>query len=169
MAVTRITNTVVLTTVCPPGKRKISLFDDALTGFVCEIGRTGRKTYALRYTDERGKQCQYKLGDASVLTADQARKAAHHLKARTLVGESPQADRKVKRQVPTLAELAPRYLDHCKASKRSHAIDERYLRLHLLPAFGRYHLDDSSRRRSSSGSTRRSRKDTRRRQPTDGK
>lgn len=142
MAVTRITNTAVLTAVCPPGKPKITLFDDMLKGFVCEIGKTGRKTYALRFNDEHGKQCQFKIGDASVLTADRARKAAERLKARTLVGENPQAVRKVKRQVPTLAELAPRYLEHVRGYKRAPDIDERYLRIHLLPRFGKLHLDE---------------------------
>ena len=141
MAVIRITNTAVLTAVCPPGKKKISLFDDALKGFVCEIHQTGRRTYAQRYIDERGTQCQYKIGDASVLTADQARKVAQRIKAQALIGESPQAKRKVMRQVPTLAEFAVRYLEYARVNKRSHDIDERYLRLHLLPRFGRQHLD----------------------------
>jgi len=142
MPVTRITNTAVLTTVCPPGKKKITLFDDALTGFVCEVRRTGGKTYALRFNDERGKQCQLKIGDASVLTADQARKVAQRHKARTLIGENPQEERKVKRQIPTLAELAPRYLEHVRGYKRAPEIDERVLRLHLLPRFGKLHLDE---------------------------
>jgi integrase len=37
--------------------------------------------------------------------------------------------------------LAKRYLDYAKTAKKSHDIDERYLRLHLLPKFGHLHLD----------------------------
>ena len=140
MAVTRITNTAVLAAVCPPGKKKITLFDDSLTGFICEIA-PNRRTYGLRYTDERGKQIQYKIGDASVLTADQARKVAQRVKAQALTGDSPQEKRKVKRQVPTLAELAPRYLEHVRGYQRAPEITERYLRLHILPRFGKLHLD----------------------------
>ncbi|KTR84456.1 hypothetical protein NS277_04720 [Novosphingobium barchaimii] len=142
MPVTRITNTAVLTAVCPPGKKKITLFDDGLTGFVCEVRRTGGKTYALRFNDERGKQCQLKIGDASVLTADQARKVAQRHKARTLIGENPQAERKIKKQVPTLAELAPRYIQHIRSYQRAPEIAERFLRLHILPRFGKVHLDE---------------------------
>ena len=40
-----------------------------------------------------------------------------------------------------LAELAERYLAFIRTSKKSHDIDERYLRLHLLPRFGKLHLD----------------------------
>ncbi|MET3760105.1 integrase [Sphingomonas sp. UYEF23] len=43
--------------------------------------------------------------------------------------------------MPTVAELAKRYLDYARTYKRSHDIDERYLRLHLLPRFGKLHLD----------------------------
>lgn len=141
MPVTRITNTAVLTAVCPPGKKKITLFDDALTGFVCEIRRTGGKTYALRFDDEHGRQRQLKIGDASVLTAEQARKVAQRQKARTLVGENPQAERRIRKQVPTLAELAPRYIEHVRGYQRAPDITERYLRLHILPRFGKTHLD----------------------------
>ncbi|WP_174273709.1 tyrosine-type recombinase/integrase [Sphingomonas bacterium] len=140
MPVIKITNTAILIATCPPDKRKITLFDEALTGFMCEIAHN-RKTYAVRYTDDRSKQIQYKIGDASVLTADQARRVALRVKAQALTGESPQAKRKVIRQVPTLAEFAPRYLDHARENKRSSDIDERYLRLHLLPRFGKQHLD----------------------------
>ncbi|WP_066778847.1 tyrosine-type recombinase/integrase [Sphingomonas sp. CCH5-D11] len=40
-----------------------------------------------------------------------------------------------------MAELAERYLAYVRTTKRSHDIDERYLRLHLLPRFGALHLD----------------------------
>ncbi|MDB5684880.1 MAG: hypothetical protein JWM75_2578 [Sphingomonas bacterium] len=83
-----------------------------------------------------------KIGDASTLSADQARKVAQRVKAQALMGESPQEKRKVRRQVPTLAELAPRYLEHVRGYKRVPEIDERYLRWHLLPRFGKLHLDE---------------------------
>lgn len=142
MPVTKITNTAVHSAICPPGKKKITLFDESFKGFICEIGFTGRRTYALRHIDDRGTQCQYKIGDASVLTADQARKVAQQVKAQYLTGENPQQKRKVKRQVPTLAEIAPRYMEHVRGYKRAPDIDERYLRLHLLPRFGKLHLDE---------------------------
>lgn len=43
--------------------------------------------------------------------------------------------------LPTVAELSVRYLEYAKTYKRSYDIDDRYLRLHLLPKFGRLHLD----------------------------
>lgn len=142
MAVTKITNTVVLTTVCPPDKRRVALFDESLSGFTCTIHRGGRRTYSVRYRDAYNKQCEYKIGDASVLSAEQARKIAQQVKAQALVGANPQAEKKAKRQVPRLEELVPRYLEHVRGYKRSPDIDERYLRIHITPRFGRYRLDE---------------------------
>lgn len=142
MAVTKITNTAVITTVCPPHLKRVTLYDEALTGFTCTIHRSGRRSYSVRYRDAYNAQREYKIGDASILTADQARKIAQRIKAEALVGANPQAEKKAKRQIPRLEQLAPRYLEHVRGYKRAADIDERYLRLHLLPAFGRRRLDE---------------------------
>ena len=63
------------------------------------------------------------------------------MKSQAISGRNPAQERKDKRQIPTVTELSVRYLEYARTYKKSHDIDERYLRLHLLPRFGRLHLD----------------------------
>jgi len=126
---------------CAPHKAKETYFDEAITGFVVEVRPNGGKTYSLRYKDEYGRQRQYRIANAADVTFSEARKVAAQVKARVAIGQNPMEERKANRQIPTLAELSERYLAFVRTSKKSHDIDERYLRLHLLPRFGKLHLD----------------------------
>lgn len=126
---------------CPPDKAKETYFDERITGFVIEVRPNGGKTYALRYKDEYGRQRQLKIGNAADITFAEARKEAQRAKGRVALGKNPAEERKVARAIPTVAELAARYLEFAKGNKKSHDIDERYLRLHLLPRFGKLHLN----------------------------
>jgi Arm DNA-binding domain len=65
--------------LCPDGRKKIDFFDACQRGFMLEVRCSGGKTYYQRYTDERGRERQYKLGPADVLTLDQARRKARRL------------------------------------------------------------------------------------------
>ncbi len=126
---------------CPPDKAKETYFDERITGFVIEVRPNGGKTYALRYKDEYGRQRQHKIANAADVTFAEARKEALRIKGRVSVGRNPAEERKAARSIPTLNELSVRYLDFVRTAKKSHDIDERYLRLHLLPRFGKLHLD----------------------------
>lgn len=126
---------------CPPHKAKETYFDEGITGFVVERRVDGGGTYALRYKDEYGRQRQYKIAGVSDVTFAEAKKEAIRVKARVSMGKNPVEERRANRTIPTVAELAVRYLDYARTYKRSHDIDERYLRLHLLPRFGKLHID----------------------------
>ncbi len=141
MPVQKIDATLALTASCPAGRNKIDYYDTTISGFVLEVRASGGRTYAFRYRDDHGRQRQVKIADAADMTASEARKAAQRLRAQSATGRNPAEERKEKRLVPTVAELSVRYLDYARTYKRSHDIDERYLRLHLLPRFGKLHLD----------------------------
>lgn len=141
MSVQKIDSTTVLTTTCPPDKRKVDVYDTVVSGFVLEVRPNGGKTFSLRYRDDHGRQRQVKIADAADVTPSEARKIAQRLRSQSATGRNPAEEKKAKRQVPTVAELSVRYLEYARTYKRSHDIDERYLRLHLLPRFGRLHLD----------------------------
>ena len=126
---------------CPPEKSKETYFDEAIVGFVVEVRPNGGRTYALRYKDEYGRQRQYKIANGADVTFTEAKKHAIQVKARVAMGKNPVEERKANRRIPTLAELSERYIAYVKTAKKSHDIDERYLRLHLLPRFGKLHLD----------------------------
>ncbi|WP_278362234.1 tyrosine-type recombinase/integrase [Stutzerimonas kunmingensis] len=134
--------TTVRSAVCPSDKRKLDLYDTAIPGFVLEVRPSGGKTWYLRYRDARGKQHQHRIGDASGITFEQARNAALTVRARVILGESPAEEKKALRAIPTLEAFAKRYLDYVKGVKRSWDTDECFLRNHVLPRWGKRHLDE---------------------------
>ena len=127
---------------CPPGRPKIDFFDADQRGFMLEVRSSGGKTFYQRYTDARGRERQFKLGPAEILTLDQARRKARLILAQALVGADPQQQRRTLRETPTLsAFVRDRYLPHVKSYKRSWCTDETVLRLHILPALGAESVD----------------------------
>jgi integrase len=127
---------------CPTGVKKIDLFDSEQRGFMLEVRRSGGKTYYQRYTDNRGRERQFKIGPADVLSLANARRQARTVAAQALIGTDPHERRAELRAVPTLAELVrDRYLPHVKSYKRSWRTDETVLRVHILPLLGSEYVD----------------------------
>src|SRR5579875_76382 len=128
---------------CPPGRRKIAYFDAAQRGFMLEVRATGGKTFYQRYTDARGRERQYKIGPADVLSLAQARRKARQVLAEALLGPDPQARRRELRAVPRLSAFAhERYLPFVRGYKASWQTDETVLRVHILPRLGALALDE---------------------------
>lgn len=132
---------IIPTLTCPAGKSHEKYFDTAISGFVVEIRPNGTGTYALRYKDTYDRQRQYKIARLDALSFAEAKKEAIRIKSRVVVGKNPQEERQANRRIPTVAELAERYLTYVRTYKRSADIDERYLRLHVIPKWGRRHLN----------------------------
>jgi hypothetical protein len=53
--------------ICVSARKKTDYFDLTQRGFLLEVRQSGGKTYYQRYTDERGRERQYKIGPAEVL------------------------------------------------------------------------------------------------------
>ena len=138
-----LTRSFVERATCNPGRAKVDYFDSDQRGFMLEVRQSGGKTFYQRYTDERGRERQYKIGPADAITLDQARKKARVVLAQAVLGDDPQARRRELREIPTLAELVrDRYLPHVQAYKRSWKTDEAVFRVHILPVLGARHLDE---------------------------
>jgi integrase len=138
-----LTSSFVRNASCPFGQRKIDYFDFQQRGFLIEIRSSGRKTYYQRYCDERGRERQFKIGRADVLTTEQARRIGRSILAKALLGENPQARRQELRAIPSLAEfISDKYLPFIKTYKRSWCTDETVLRIHVLPSLGRMAMDE---------------------------
>jgi integrase len=126
-----------------PEVGKVDFFDATLKGFMLEVRASGGKTYYQRYTDERGRERQYKIGPADVLTLRQAKRKALQIKAEAILGGDPQEARQLRRSIPTLRNFVnEQYLPFVKGYKRSWKTDETVLRVHILPELGRYFLDE---------------------------
>ncbi|AXK80284.1 site-specific integrase [Pseudolabrys taiwanensis] len=129
--------------VCPTGRRKTDYFDSTQRGFLLEVRCSGGKTYYQRYTDERGRERQYKIGPADVVSLDQARRKAKQIVAEALLGADPQQKRRELRAVPLLRDfVAERYLPYVQTYKNSWSTDETVLRIHILPKLGALALDE---------------------------
>jgi integrase len=143
VAVVELSSGFVRHASCPSGQRKLDYFDSKQRGFLVEVRASGRKTYYQRYCDERGRERQFKIGRADVLTAEQARKLGRSVLARAVLGENPQLRRQELRSIPNLAEfVAEKYLPFIKTYKRSWGTDETVLRIHVLPPLGKMALDE---------------------------
>src|SRR5215510_5613166 len=106
--------------LCPDGRKKIDFFDACQRGFMLEVRCSGGKTFYQRYTDERGRERQYKIGPADVLTLEQARRKARQVVAEALLGADPQQKRREARIVPRLDQFAyERYLPYVRTYKNS--------------------------------------------------
>jgi integrase len=143
MPVVRLSPTFVRNVQCPRELKKIDYFDAVTRGFLLEVRTSGGKTFYQRYSDDRGRERQYKVGPADVLTLRQARRRAIQIKAQAILGADPQQERLERRSIPTLrAFVDERYLPFVKGYKRSWKTDETVLRVHILPVLGRYFLDE---------------------------
>jgi integrase len=132
----------VKSAACPDGLKKIDFYDCEQRGFLLEVRCSGGKTFYQRYTDDRGRERQFKIGPADVLTLSIARRKGRTVQAHALVGDDPQSRRIELRSIPTLAELVrDRYLPHVKSYKRSWRTDETMLRIHILPVVGSQYVD----------------------------
>jgi Arm DNA-binding domain len=150
MPIIRLSPGFVRRVSCPSEVKKIDYFDTTMRGFMLEVRASGGKTYYQRYTDERGREHQFKIGPADALTLQQARRKAKQIKAEAILGGNPQQDRQVRRSIPTLRWFVDeRYLPFVKGYKRSWKTDETVLRVHVLPELGRYFLAEIQPRSSS--------------------
>ena len=142
-----LTSRFIRQSVCPAGARKIDFFDESFPGFMLEIRTSGGKTFYQRYRDAYGRERQFKIGAAHVLTVAQARGKARAVVAEAVLGSDPQKARQELRSIPTLSQFVREaYLPFAKSAKRSWRTDETVLRLHILPELGHITLDQLSDR-----------------------
>jgi integrase len=101
----------------PTGKDREYHKDKTHPGLQCCVTSAGSKTYYLvKRTD--GRPTRHLLGTADELSVDQARKAAAAKAGKIATGENPQADRRRKREEPTLEKLHTHWMLYATAHKK---------------------------------------------------
>jgi len=146
MATIKLNQSNIGSTVCPKGRGKVEISDSVCKGLFLEVRKSGGKTFYLRYTSNRGRQHQYRIGDAGVISLTQVRQLAQQLKVQILLGQDPTEIRKAERATPTFAEfIEEQYMPHVKSYKRSWETDVSLLKNHLLPRFGSKYMDTITR------------------------
>lgn len=143
MAKLALTQQLVKDAVCPAEKRKLDFFDTDCKGLMLEVSVRGRKTFYLRYQNERGRTRHIRVADARDVTLSQAKVIVNKYRTQLAMGEDP-ADKKAElKQVPTVAAfIHDQYLPFIKSYKRSWFTDESRLRCHIEPVWGRKYMDE---------------------------
>ena len=148
MAAKRITKRAVDALACPSGRDRVFLWDSDLSGFGVAAmpsrkapnGKKvdGTKTYVVQFR-QQGRSRRMKLGEHGRLTPDEARSLAKEVLGAVERGNDPIEERRARRKVRTLKEVAEDFMRlHVSAKKKPRTHDEygRLLRLHIYPAFG---------------------------------
>lgn len=126
------------------------LWDDEVPGLGVRV-RASSKSYILRYRvggGRRASQRRSSLGKCSVLFLSDARAMAREYLLDVAKGGDPFGKQQAKRDAPTMTNLFDRYIsDHARPHKKRRSIeeDERLIRLHLAPAFGRRKVAEMTR------------------------
>lgn len=121
---------------CPEGRQHVEIFDSLLKGLYVDVQHSGRMRYRVRY-QLSGKPKVLTLGDARVLTLDEARDAAREVLRKV----HHQIDPKYAEPIPTTMSVEDfflsQYLPFVKSYKRSWGTDESLIRNHIVPRLGR--------------------------------
>uniref|UniRef100_UPI0035696E9A integrase arm-type DNA-binding domain-containing protein n=1 Tax=Brevundimonas sp. TaxID=1871086 RepID=UPI0035696E9A len=142
MSSARLDHLFITKAACLPGRTKTNYYDEAIKGFILEARESGGKTYAYRYKDLAGRQCQYKIGKVEDLSAAAARKQAEKLRSRVATGDYPGAAKALARSIPSYSDLSAMHLADAKLHQRSYATTEMYVRRHIIPKWGKVRLTD---------------------------
>jgi integrase len=124
--------------ISPPASGRTEIADARCAGLSFRITCNGARSWSFRYTDPTTRRdTRLTLGKYPDLTLGKARELADGHRKAVAEGKDPAAEKRKARQgadAATFGHLAQRYLDeYARRRKRSHANDDRNLRLHVLP------------------------------------
>jgi integrase len=134
----RISKRSVDALVCPAGKDREFLWDDAIAGFGVGAFPSGKKVYVAQYR-QNGQSRRITIGEHGRLTPDQARSEAKKLLGIAESGSDPIAERRMARGVRTFGAVAEEFLALHVATKRKGRTANEYqriLRSRIVPAIG---------------------------------
>ncbi len=137
----KLDSAFVLAARCEEGKRKTDYYDNAVTGFVLECRSTGGKSFYLRY-DSDGRQRAVKLAAFGDAPFAQIRRKAEKLRSEVVMGGDPAAAKADAKAVPLYSELAAMHMADAELHQRSFSTTEGYMRVHVVPRWGRVRLTD---------------------------
>lgn len=138
----KLDHAFVSTAQCQPGKAKTDWYDTTITGFVFERRSSGGGTYYFRFSDDAGRQAQFKIGGEGDISFAAAKKRAVQLRSEVVMGGDPRAKKAEAKSIPLYKELSAMHLADAKLTQRSYSTTEAYVRIHVIPKWGRVRLTD---------------------------
>ena len=143
----RISKRSVDALVCPTGKDRQFLWDDALAGFGVAAFPTGKKTYVAQFRKD-GRTRRVAIGDHGRLTPDEARSQAKTVLGQVEQGSDPVDERRKARAVRTFRQVADEFMRlHVEAKRKGRTRDDykALLARHIVPAIGNSRIIDLRR------------------------
>ena len=137
----KLDHAFVSTAQCQPGKAKTDWYDTTVTGFVLECRSSGGRTYYLRY-DSAGRQKQYKIGRFEDVSFAAAKKRAVQLRSEVVMGGDPGVAKAEAKAIPLYSELSAMHLADAKLTQRSYSTTESYVRIHVIPKWGKVRVNE---------------------------
>ena len=102
----------------PEGRNDIIYWDEGLPGFGMRIRAGGAKTWIVQYRAGPKKIRRQKIGDATRVRLEQARKEARQILAKVQLGNDPQqAKLEARREAELFGKQAVRYLEYVGSSR----------------------------------------------------
>jgi integrase len=127
------------------------LWDTDVKGFGCRVQCGGSKSYIVHYRVGTGRGAPLRkltIGKHGAWTPEQARSEAKRLLGMVEGGADPAADKIARKEAPTVADLAERFLaEHAEAKRKASTATEyrRLLDRIILPAIGKRKVVDVTR------------------------
>ena len=122
----------------PAQDKDVVLWDSEVKGFCCKITPAGKRVYLLYYRTHDGRQRKPKIGDHGVVTCEEARTVAQRWLSDVSQGGDPSAQKSLIKALPTIKELAQRYMSEYAPRKKASSCkgDQRLWNQYILPTFG---------------------------------
>ena len=105
-----------------PNGSEFTVWDDTVSGFGVRVRPTGAKSYVVVYRAGAGRGApvrRYTIGAVGKITPEQARARAKVILGSVAHGHDPAGQKTTERGVPTMAELADRFMaEHVSQSAK---------------------------------------------------
>jgi integrase len=134
----------------PPATGRVEVADLRCAGLSFRITAAGVRSWSFRFRDpQSGKDARSTIGHYPDIPLGKAREAADSLRGKVAKGVNPIVEKRRDRREAsskTFQALSDRYMEeHARRFKRSADADERNLRLHILPKWGKRRYDHIER------------------------
>jgi integrase len=148
--VRKILTDALIRTLTTSGTGRLEYADTRSSGLALRVTAAGAKSWSFRFRDPvSGKPARFSVGPYPEVSLADARERADQLRRAVANGENPiERKRHERSEAPkkTFQYLADRYMtEHARRFKRSADEDDRRLKLHILPKWGRRNYEKISR------------------------
>jgi integrase len=148
--VRKILTDALIRALTASGTGRLEYADTRSSGLALRVTAAGAKSWSFRFRDPvSGKPARFSVGPYPEVSLADARERADQLRRAVANGENPiERKRHERSEAPkkTFQYLADRYMtEHARRFKRSADEDDRRLKLHILPKWGRRNYEKISR------------------------